>query len=112
MTCREDYAAQIEENEVSDILMVKEGVFGVEKESVLRNADFFIMTSRYEGMPMSMIEAMSYGVPCFATKGTNLADEIREWDAGWSCETSIEGIVSGLNRLIIDVDKTLKLLTK
>lgn len=105
MTCREDYANQISERGLEDILLVKDGVFGEDKEKVLREADFFIMTSRYEGMPMSMVEALSYGVPCFATKGTNLSEEIRKYQAGWSCETSVEGIVNAFDSLIHDTNK-------
>lgn len=105
MNCREDYAKQISERNLDDILIVRDGVFGEEKDIVLREADFFIMTSRFEGMPMSMIEAMSYGLPCFATTGTNLADEIRERNAGWTCETTIDGISDCLDALAHDIEK-------
>lgn len=30
------------------------------------SADVFMMTSRYEGMPLVLLEAMSHGIPCFA----------------------------------------------
>lgn len=103
MTCREDFAKQIAEKHLKDILIIKDGVYGADKEKVLREADFFIMTSRFEGMPMSMIEAMSYGVPCFATKGTNLSEEIKNSKAGWSCETTIDGIVNGFDELVRDI---------
>lgn len=105
MNCREDYAAQISEKKLEDILIIKDGVFGEDKERVLREADFFIMTSRYEGMPMSMIEAMSYGVPCFATRGTNLADEIKEGNAGWTCDTTVESITDALDSMMSEKSK-------
>lgn len=105
MTCKEDFGRQIVDRKLEDILIIKDGVFGEDKERVLREADFFIMTSRYEGMPMSMIEAMSYGVPCLATKGTNLSEEIESNKAGWSCETSVKGIVSAFDALINDIGK-------
>ena len=46
---------------------------------------------------------MSYGVPCFATKGTNLSEEIKNSKAGWSCETTIDGIVNGFDELVRDI---------
>lgn len=104
MGFRQDYKKRIAEKNLEDILVVKEGVFGEDKVKVLCEANFFIMTSRYEGMPMSMIEAMSYGLPCFVTKGTNLSDEIKKHKAGWECDTSIEGIVNGFDDLARDID--------
>ena len=60
------------------------------------------MTSRFEGMPMSLIEAASYSLPCFATEGTYMADKIEECNAGWTCETTVDGIASTLLKLIED----------
>lgn len=34
---------------------------------VLKNAEMFILTSNYEGMPNALIEAMVVGVPCIST---------------------------------------------
>ena len=35
--------------------------------AVLRQADLFLLTSDWEGMPNALIEAMSLGIPCVAT---------------------------------------------
>ena len=68
---------------MEDLIEYKGGIYGDEKERRLREADLFILTSRYEGMPMGVLEALSYGIPCIITPGTNMADEIDDIKAGW-----------------------------
>ncbi len=77
---------------LDDIIFFHDQVFGKEKESVLLDTDVFIMTSRFEGLPMGLIEALSYGIPCAVTDGTYMDKEIKEYDAGWTSDTTIEGI--------------------
>ena len=36
-------------------------------QDVMKNSKFFVMTSDFEGIPNSLIEAMSIGLPCIAT---------------------------------------------
>jgi len=73
----------INKNELGKIVNFKGSVFGEEKIEVLINSDIFILTSRYEGMPMAIIEALSYGLPCIVTKGTNMTQVIKNNNCGW-----------------------------
>lgn len=57
--------------------------YGSEKTAFLRDCDAFIHTSRYEGMPMAILEAMAEGKPCIVTRGTNMADIVSRCDGGW-----------------------------
>lgn len=75
---------------VRDRLMLLENLatyegpaYGEKKQKVLINADAFILTSRYEGMPMGVLEALTYGVPCILTPGTNMSEDIVCASAGW-----------------------------
>lgn len=71
-------------------------VVGKDKENAFQNSDIFILTSRYEGMPMAVLEALSYGLPCILTPQTNLADVITEKGCGWIVEPTIESICDGI----------------
>lgn len=72
-------------------------LFGSEKLTAIRNSDIYILTSRSEAMPLSITEALSLGVPCLITEGTNMGDFINRFDAGW---------VSGFNET--DLLKTIR----
>ena len=41
-----------------------------------------IFTSAYEGLPIAMLEAISMGVPCFATDVGDIADVLHEYNCG------------------------------
>ena len=102
---KELFRKQVDDLGLSDILVVKKEIFGEEKAKVLKETDFFIMTSRFEGMPMSLIEAMSYSLPCFVTDGTYMADEVKEYNAGWACETNVASIKNSLLTMMSEKDK-------
>lgn len=67
----------------SDMVEYKGSVFGDQKKKVFQEADLFILTSRYEGMPIAILEALSYACPCIVTKETNMAELIEKNSAGW-----------------------------
>lgn len=95
---------KIKEYGIGDLLRFKDAVFAEQKAEILRNTDVFIMTSRFEGLPMGLIEALGYGVPCLATEGTFLMDEIEKYNAGWAAGTDEESIKEAFNRMLDELD--------
>lgn len=93
---------QILEFEITDLIHINDAIYGQEKERVLIQSDIFVLTSRFEGMPMGMLEALSYGLPVIATEGTNMANEIERENAGWVSDNSVEGIVNSLLKMLRD----------
>jgi poly(glycerol-phosphate) alpha-glucosyltransferase len=65
--------------------------FGEEKDALLRSADAFVLPSFSEGLPMSVLEAWSYGLPVVMTPECNLPEgfakqaalEIRSGEGGF-----------------------------
>ena len=92
----------INNNNISDLITLNDAITGFEKEIKLLDSDIFIQTSRFEGMPMGILEAMSYGLPCFVTRGTTLGELIEEYDAGWVCETNADSVAECIVRCIND----------
>lgn len=77
-------------------------VYGPEKEMALNGSHIFVHTSRYEGMPIAVIEALAHGLPCIVTPQTNMATLIRENQAGWVTSLSAEEIARTLLLAIND----------
>ena len=94
----------IEENNVGDIVTLNREIYGKDKEKALRDADIFIQTSRFEGMPLGILEALSYGMPCLVTEGTAVGNEISRYNAGWVSETSAESIHNTLKEVLSEKD--------
>lgn len=58
----------------SEIIKINGPVFNDEKERKLQEASVFIQTSRNEGQPMGIIEALSFGMPCVVTYATSFGE--------------------------------------
>lgn len=88
------------EKELGQIIDFRDGVYGEEKTELLLQCDVFLIPSRFEGHPMALIEALSYGLPCVATTGSNMRDEIEEYGAGWTADNDVESIQCALKKML------------
>ena len=95
----------IQINNLEEIVIQKGPVYDKEKESILLSSDYFILTSRFEGHPMGLVEALAYGLPCFVTSGSNMSKEIFEEDAGWTSGISAESIKENFVKLLNEKEK-------
>lgn len=92
-------------NGLEGIVTLHPAINGQEKIDKLLVSDIFIQTSRHEGMPMGILEAMSYGIPCIITEGTSLGKIVAKYDAGWVAETSVDAIAKSLETAVNEIDK-------
>ena len=90
----------IVQNGLDGIVSLHHELMGEKKQCCLLDSDIFIQTSRHEGMPMGILEAMSFGIPCLITKGTSLGEITEKYNAGWVSETTVESIAETLIRVI------------
>ena len=68
----------------------------------LQEADIFLLPSDYEGMPMTIIEAMGTGLPIVATRVGGVPDMIREGQSGILTELTPQSVCDACVRLTED----------
>lgn len=75
-------------------------VFGEAKEKLLKKCNIFLMPSFYEGLPMSLLESMSYGEIPIVTNVGSIGDVIRDNKNGLIVEIKNEqAIVQAIKKL-------------
>lgn len=76
------------------------------RESVLEElsrADVFVMTSLWEGMPLSLIEAQAAGLPAVVPDAVGCRDIVRDGETGYVC-ASDEELAQRLSELLASSD--------
>lgn len=73
----------ISEKGIEDLVQLYGPIYDEQKREKLLTSDVFIQTSRFEGQPMGVIEALSFGLPTILTRGTNLSHEVVLAQCGW-----------------------------
>jgi len=93
-------ARRIAAARLDGLVALRGPVLGEAKRALLRQTDVFVHTSRSEGHPMAVLEALAFGIPCLLTPGTNMADEVADAGAGWKAEPTPQGIAAGLRKVM------------
>lgn len=77
---------------ISDIVKLNDGIYGDEKFNKLLEADCFIQTSRSEGQPVGIIEALSVGLVSVVTDGTTFADLVEKEECGYAAGSTSHSV--------------------
>ena len=72
-------------------------IYGEDQARKLEQCGIMLLTSRYEGFPMTVLEAWKYGNPCLVTPGTNVAEETAENGLGWKSELNAYDIANAIS---------------
>lgn len=68
----------------------------------LNKARIFILPSKYEGHPKSLIEAMSCGLPCIGAKVTGIKEDIKHKETGYLCDLDYMSIAEAIVSVLKD----------
>lgn len=73
----------IKRKNMNNFIKINEPIYGIDKKNKLINTDILVMLSRFEGLPMAALEAMTFECACLFTEGTNLGDVVKKENIGW-----------------------------
>jgi glycosyltransferase involved in cell wall biosynthesis len=77
-------------------------VFGETKSQLIAGAYVFVHPSRWEGMPLSILEALGQGTPCLVSQATGLSEWVEARSCGWSTGLDAHDLAKALVRLASD----------
>ncbi len=92
----------IEELGLSSLFDFRGWVSGNEKETILRNADIFVLPSYAEGMPNSILEAMAAGKAVISTRVGGIPELVIDKKMGRLIEP---GDISALGQAIVELSR-------
>jgi glycosyltransferase involved in cell wall biosynthesis len=79
---REQVAALARDLGVADFVTIDGPRFGEDKTRTLASWDYFVMPSRFEGVPIGALEAGLAGLPLLVSVETGLRESVNEFHAG------------------------------
>ena len=94
---QEQAKALCREKGISDRVSFLGWVRGKEKEELLKKCSIYVLPTYHEGMPMSILEAMSYGMAVVSTYAGGIPHIIKNGENGLLCEA---GDTAALQKLL------------
>jgi glycosyltransferase involved in cell wall biosynthesis len=96
---RDTLARVAESLGITDVAEIGGPLFGEARDKALSRCDYFIMASRFEGVPLAALEAALLGMPLVVTEGTGLCSQVKENGAGVPIEAlTAEAVCKALHR--------------
>lgn len=86
---------------VADHVLFPGWVRGLDKDELLREADVFFLPSYNEGMPMSVLDAMGYGLPVVSTNVGGIPKIVHDRENGFCCEAGdVKTMANGIVKIL------------
>ena len=93
----------IKKYELEKLITLLGWIDGIDKLNILRNSDIFILPSWNEGLPNSMIEAMSSGLACIVSDVGSISNYIKHEENGLLIKPNCpDELASSIVKLIDD----------
>lgn len=103
----------IEENELSQIVTYVGWVSGSRKTELLKLSDAYILPSYNEGLPLSILEAMSFGLPILSTPVGGIEEVVWTGENGYLFEPGDRKAMAGvLEKIVNEPEKLNKMGSK
>lgn len=96
--------AKITNCECDDYIIINGPIFDKEKAKRIHDSAVFIQTSRHEAQPMSIIEALSYGLPCLVTYNTSFGEDCNRYKFGIGIDFSLLELEKAVQKIFNDKD--------
>lgn len=95
------------ERGVSEHAVFPGWIRGKDKDRLLREADVFFLPSYNEGMPMSVLDAMGYGLPVVSTNVGGTPKIVRDGSNGFCCTPGdVKTMAEGISRLLLNTEES------
>jgi len=98
----EQMKATLKEKGIEDCFILKSWITQEETFAYMRDALFYLSTSHYEGLPLSVVEAMCLGKAVVATDVTGNSDCVTDGTNGFLVKANADDIAAKCLRLIDD----------
>jgi len=96
----------LKERGVEENVVFPGWVRGDDKDKLLRESDIFFLPSYNEGMPMSILDAMGYGLPVVSTSVGGIPKIVQNGRNGYTYEPSdIDGFAKAIIEMLQDKGK-------
>jgi len=75
-THSDKYTEMLYESAEENKIIFTGPLFNADKSTIFKNASLFVLPSNLEGMPIVLLEAMSYGIPCLVSDIQEIRDVV------------------------------------
>lgn len=100
---RETFGNEVQKRGLQEHVFYHGPQYGAEKERFFRNADIFVHPTFEDCFPLTLIEAMRYGLPLVSTDEGAIPDMVVDGENGWICpRQNVHALADALERLLKD----------
>jgi glycosyltransferase involved in cell wall biosynthesis len=94
----------VERRGLARFVEVREWLGPVERDRLLASADAFVLPSYAEGLPMSLLEAMAWGLPVISTAVGSIPEHVHEGVQGLLVQQpgDVSDLAGAIERIVTD----------